>query len=315
MARIGLVGAGMIGVSHKEAILGNKDCTLSAICDLDADKAYKLSEGTNARIYTDYKEMQKSEQLDAVILNLPHFLHKDASVYFLNHKTAVLVEKPMANTVRECEEMIAASKENGVPLAVGHVQRYYACYRKLREIIKENKFGKLCQITETRNVDYFTKRPRWFLNKKQAGGGILMNYGAHTLDKLFFTTGLKPISVAAAGNNFLTNDDVEATAQLLVKFTDGVSAVFSYCGCRIPNQYETYFYFTDGAAKIQDGLYLWLAPKGENFKKVDLDYETPPFKYQLEEFLKLISGKKNEIATPEYGLEIISVLENAFGQF
>ena len=315
MIRIGIVGAGIIGASHKNAITEHKDCCLTAVCDISLEKAQHLAEGTQAHVYTDYREMQEAEHPDAVILNLPHFLHKEVSVYFLNQKVAVLVEKPMANTVQECDEMIEASRRNNTPLAVGHVQRYFACYRKLRELMHENRFGKLCQITETRNTYYFNeKRPKWFLNKKQAGGGILMNYGAHTLDKIFYTTGLKAESVTAAGSNFLTEDDVEASAQLLVKFVGGVSALLSYCGCRVPNQYENYFYFTDGAAKIVNSHELWLAEPGEEFHRVELK-EKLTFHWQLEEFLKLMAGKESEIATPEYGREIISVLEKAFAQF
>lgn len=141
-----------------------------------------------------------------------------------------------------------------------------------------------------------------------------MNYGAHTLDKIFYTTGLKAESVTAAGSNFLTEDDVEASAQLLVKFVGGVSALLSYCGCRVPNQYENYFYFTDGAAKIVNSHELWLAEPGEEFHRVELK-EKLTFHWQLEEFLKLMAGKESEIATPEYGREIISVLEKAFAQF
>ncbi len=315
MIKIGIVGAGIIGIEHKKAIMKNSDCTIAAICDLDIEKAKSLSEGTDAAIYTDYKEMCKNESLDAVILNLPHFLHKDVTIYFLNHKIAVLTEKPMANTVEQCDEMAAAAKQNNVPFAIGHVQRYYACYRKLRELIRENKLGKLCQIIEVRNVDYVPGRPKWFLSKEQSGGGILMNYGAHTLDKVFYTTGLKVQSVAANGSNFLTSDNVETAAQLLVTLTGGVSAVFSYCGTHVPSFYETNFYFTDGAAKVRDGIYLWIAKPGGDYEKVDLDYETSIFDLQLKEFVKLLRGEESEIVTPEYGREIISVLQNAFGQF
>lgn len=73
MIKIGIVGAGIIGIEHKKAIMKNSDCTIAAICDLDIEKAKSLSEGTDAAIYTDYKEMCKNESLDAVILNLPHF--------------------------------------------------------------------------------------------------------------------------------------------------------------------------------------------------------------------------------------------------
>lgn len=315
MKRFGIVGAGIIATSHKRALQGNSSCELIAVCDIVAEKAEQIAEGTNARVYTDYKVMQEAEQLDAVILNLPHFLHKEVSIYFLERRIAVLVEKPMANSVEECDAMIEASKKTKTPLAIGHVQRYYESYRKLKELIENETLGKLCLMTETRNVDYFNeKRPRWFLNKKQAGGGIVMNYGAHTLDKLFYTTGLKVESVTAAGQNLLTDDDVEATAQIFLKLSGGVSAAFTYCGCHVPSQYDTYFYFTDGVAHIRGGLELWISERGSEFQKADLDFEKDTFVPQLEEFLKLMDGEESEAVTPEYGREVISVLERAFRQ-
>jgi predicted dehydrogenase len=315
MIRIGVVGAGIIGASHKKAILGNSECILAAACDLDVEKARAMAEGTDARVYTDYRVMAESEELDAVILNLPHFLHAPVSVYFLEKGIAVLVEKPMANTVAECDEMIAASKKSGAPLAVGHVQRYFNAYRALREIIASGKLGKLCQITETRNINYFPNRPAWFLDKKKAGGGIIMNYGAHTLDKVFYATGLEVESVAAAGNNFLTDDTVEATAQMLVRFCGGVSGVFSYSGTHGPSYYQTDFYFTDGVVRItKGGAELWIAEGPTPLTKVELEPHDL-FRDQLAEFVKLMRGESSEVVTPDYGRRVIKVLEDAVSQF
>lgn len=315
MIRIGVVGAGIIGASHKKAILGNPECILAAACDLDVEKAKAMAEGTDARVYTDYRVMAESEELDAVILNLPHFLHAPVSVYFLEKGIAVLVEKPMANTVAECDEMIAASKKSGAPLAVGHVQRYFNAYRVLREIISSGKLGKLCQITETRNINYFPNRPAWFLDKKKAGGGIIMNYGAHTLDKVFYSTGLEVESVAAAGNNFLTDDTVEATAQMLVRFKGGVSGVFSYSGTHGPSYYQTDFYFTDGVARItKGGAELWIAEGATPLAKVELEpYDL--FRDQLAEFIKLMRGEETEVVLPDYGRRVIAAIEDAVSQF
>lgn len=313
MIRIGLVGAGAIGKSHKEAIVKNSDCELAAVCDLVIEKAQELAAGTNAHVYTDYKTMREQEKLDAVILNLPHFLHKEVTVYFLEHRIPTLIEKPMANSVAECDAMIEASKRTNTPLGVGHVQRYFPCYRKLRQIMQENRLGRLCAVTETRNIDYFTNRPKWFLNKKQAGGGILMNYGAHTLDKMMYTTGLVPEKITAQANNFLTDDTVEATAQILVQFSEGVTGAFTYCGCHVPNQYDIYFYFTNGTAWIQGGGFLWVAEGREPLKQVT-DYEGAPMEDQLREFVKLVRGEPNEMATPEYGRTVIAALESAFSQ-
>ena len=314
MYKIGIVGAGAIGGCHKEAFVNNTSCELVAVCDKALDRAEKLAAGTNARVYEDYQKMQECENLDAVILNLPHFLHESVTVYFLERGVSVLVEKPMAINTAECDAMIAAAKRGGAKLAVGHVQRYYNCYRFLKKMIEEERFGKLCGIREVRNCEYFTGRPAWFLDRKLAGGGILMNYGAHTLDKVFYTTGLKAEDVFAVGNNFLTGDSVEAAAQLLVRFEGGVSGTFCYCGCNVPSEYRTDFYFTNGAAQIRDGWDLWVSEAGGEFVQVEGCNSWGLFEPQLAEFIKLLDGEESEVVTPEYGKDVIAVLEKAFSQ-
>lgn len=314
MYKFGIVGAGAIGGCHKEAFMTNPDCELVAICDKVLERAQKLAENTNARVYDDYQKMQEAEKLDAVILNLPHFLHECVTVYFLEKGISVLVEKPMAINTAECDAMIAAAKKSGAKLAVGHVQKYHKCYTFLKEIIESGKLGKLCGIREVRNCDYFTNRPKWFLDRKLAGGGILMNYGAHTFDKVFYSTGLEVESVCAVGNNFLTDDSVEAMAQLLVKFKGGVSGTFCYCGTKVPSAYCTDFYFTNGAAQVRDGWDLWISEAGEEFKHVEGCNSWDLFEPQLEEFVKLLNGEKSKAVTAEYGRTVIAALEKAFEQ-
>lgn len=310
MFKIGLVGTGIIAESHKDAILKTDELKITAVCDIDPQKAETAAEGTDANIYTDYREMAKKEDLDCVILNLPHFLHKEVSVYFLQKGISVLVEKPMANTVSECEEMIAAAKKSSAKFGIGHVQKYFDCYRILKDIIDSGKLGKLCSITETRNIHYFTEvRPKWFLNKKLAGGGIVMNYCAHTLDKIIYATGLEIEDVHAFGNNFVSDDDVEATCQVLLKLNGGVTAALTYCGAKVPTQYDTYFYFTEGTVAIKDGgSSMSVLRLGE--EPVVYDFDTRDiFERQITELVKMLKGEENEIVTPETGKKIIAVNE------
>ena len=253
--------------------------------------------------------MAQNEKLDAVIINLPHFLHESASVYFLEKGISVLVEKPMAVSTAECVAMENAAKKGGAKLAIGHLQRFFPCYRELRKIIENKEMGRLLLMTETRNTDYFTNRPAWFLEKKKAGGGIVMNYCAHTLDKLFYLLDADVVKVCANVDNFLNDCDIEAQAQVLLRMSDGVSVSLSYCSSRINYSYETYLYFTDGTAKIENGKYLWTAKKGEEFKRAELSYEKDPIEWQMCEFVKLLNNESTEIVQSDTATKVISVIE------
>ena len=310
MFKIGIVGTGIIANYHKKAIAKNDEVTITAVCDIDIQKAESAAEGTNASVYTDYKEMAEKESLDCVILNLPHFLHRDVTVYFLNKGISVLVEKPMANTVAECEEMIEAARRTSAKFGIGHVQKYFDCYRMVKDIVAKNTLGKLCSITETRNIHYFTEvRPKWFLNKKLAGGGIVMNYCAHTMDKIFYATGLEVEDVHAFGNNFVSDDDVEATCQVLLKFKGGVTAALTYCGAKVPTQYDTHFYFTEGTVAISKGGDTMRIQRLGQEDEV-YDFNTGDiFERQIAELVKMLKGEENEIVTPETGKKVIAVNE------
>ncbi len=312
MKRFGIVGAGIIAAEHRRALMKRTDCEIVAVCDVVREKAEAVAAGTAARVYTDYRAMGEEETLDAVILNLPHFLHCEVSIYFLEKKVAVLVEKPMANSVSECDRMIAASEKNGAPLAIAHLQRYRPSVRALRELVATGKLGALCAVIDMNNYDYFQpSRPAWFLRKQQAGGGITMNYGAHGLDRLLSVTGATIESVVGAGNNFISDHDVEASSQLLVRLSNGASAAMTYCGTKVPTDENMAFYFTNGCARLKPASELFVSYGTEELVAVPLA-PAALFEDQLDSFLRYVDGKESDIPTGVYGREIIRGLEQAF---
>ena len=305
MIRIGMVGAGGIAKSHADAIKQNTDCILTAVADINAERAREMAEVAGASWFTDYKDMDCTA-FDAVILNLPHHLHCEVSVYFLERGVHLLCEKPMANTLAECDRMIEAAKSAGKHLSIGHVQRYYTAAKEIKAIIESKKYGDLTMITESRCKDYLKNRAKWFLDKRTAGGGIAMNLGAHSIDRILYTTGLCVEEVHALTANPISGDDVEINAQLLLKLSGGVSATVSLCGTHVPKEeHETVYYFTDGIVKMR-GDKLLVFENGEFVEKCE---GYPLIERQLSEFLKLLRGEGSEICTPEYGREIIRILK------
>lgn len=117
---MGIIGAGNFSYTHKSAIKLVPACEICAINDLLEEKAVALAAGTHAKVYTNYKEMLAEEKADGVILNLPHFLHKDVTIDYLESGIPVLVEKPMVLNAEECDAMIEASSRTGVLFAVLH---------------------------------------------------------------------------------------------------------------------------------------------------------------------------------------------------
>lgn len=306
--RIGIVGAGGVAQAHAEAIGKNADCNVMMVADVVEEKAQRLAQICGARAYTDYRDFcnGQSEKPDVVILNLPHDLHCEAAIYFLSHKIHVLVEKPMAMNKDECMRMIRAANQYGARLGVGHVQQYVDAHDIVKGLIESGKYGRLVRITEIRDIDYFDGRPDWFLDRKRSGGGIVMNYCAHTLDKIFYMTGETPEEVHCVLSNYYNDCSIEEGAQILLRFSGGISAAVSYSGGRVPYTYETRLYFTQGAVLLR-GEELFLYEDGA-WKSQGGNQESI-FEKQIAALVDWVNGVDSKIAAPEYGMEIIECIE------
>ena len=107
----------------------------------------------------------------------------------------------------------------------------------------------------------------------------------------------------------MTEDDVELNAQILLELTDGVTATLTYSGCHVPNDYDTEFYFTDGVVKVSGGSHLIIY---ENNEYVNYGGTANLLEEQLAEFVKFLKDEESEIVTPEYGKEVIAVIEKIY---
>ena len=313
MIKIAIVGTGIIAPSHIDAISKIDGLEISALCDLNEARVKELADKLSVPYFLDYKEIPDKAECDAVILNLPHGLHAPAAIFFLERGIHVLVEKPMANTVSECDAMIAAAEKSGAKLAVAHVQRFFKANRIIKDIVDSGELGRLCMYNEQRSINYFLpNRPAWFTNKKMAGGGIVMNYGAHAFDKIFYITGAAPVAVSASASNLINDRDVEGHAQIFAKFEGGISATVTLSGYS-DVVYEAYYYFTGGAIKIIGTYDIEIKREGEKvWQKLEGTSDSLAFVRELTEFAKFIRKEDSEIPDAKYGRDIVELIERAY---
>lgn len=316
MFRLGIIGMGIIASAHTEAISKISDFELVAISEINEERAKIYSENLGVPCYTDYKEMCEKENLDAVIINLPHFLHCESAVFCLEKGIHVLCEKPMANTVAECDKMIAASEKSGAKLIIGHIQRFFQGIGVIKDYIDNGTLGKLVTISEVRNEYYFAdNRPRWFLDKKLAGGGIIINHGAHGIDKILYTVGESITNVHGECGNFYREEfDVEGHANISFR-ANGIPCSISLCGYETFYSNQITYTFTHGALRSDNsGLHI-CDEKGGTFRKLELpEPEYGPFEYQLTEFAKAIRGEKSISPDGYYGRKVIETIEKVYAE-
>ena len=311
MIKIAVVGTGIISRRHLDAISASEEAELCAVCDINKDAGVPIAKEYGVPFFNDYKAIPANTDAEAVILNLPHFLHCEVSEFFLDHGLHVLVEKPMANTVEECDRMIRAAERNGRKLAVGHIQRFYPASRKVKEIYESKELGELSMVNELRSEDYFYEgRPKWFLDRKLAGGGVFMNFGAHALDRLFSITGSRPVHVSGAVGNLKNSYTIEGHAQAYVELENRVCANITIGGYT-KGGLEVMFYFTEGVLKMERGGRSLSQNLGNGWEVVALEPEDA-FGLQLQEFCQLVKGEPSDIATAQFGRLIIETIEQVY---
>jgi predicted dehydrogenase len=242
---LGIIGAGGVAALHAGATV-NAGLRLAGICDVDLDRARALAaKHPPARATGSVQELLSDPDVSAVIVATPNVLHKDLAVAAMQAGKDVLLEKPMATTVGECDEIIAARQQTQRLIQIGFVCRGAASALAARGLLEAGRLGRIyhakASIYRRRGIPGLG---RWFTTKEESGGGVLMDLGVHLIDLVLHLTGYPAPARASAvctstfGSpidqyafeemwggppNPLGIFDVEDAATALVRFDDGMS--------------------------------------------------------------------------------------------
>jgi predicted dehydrogenase len=213
--RLGLAGAGEVAWRHAAAAAAVDGLTLTAVFDPDAGRAADLAGHFGARPAATFDALLAAA--DLVVLAVPHALHCDLALRAAAAGVRVLVEKPLAVTVDECDRMIAAGG-----LHVGQQGRFFAQVRAARSALAE--LGTPLLYLERRSTDYQrADRPAWFADPARAGGGIAMLVGVHSIDRAWWLLGSPPRAVAGSVAT-PSGWSVETSAAATLHLANGVRA-------------------------------------------------------------------------------------------
>ena len=188
--RLALIGCGAVAnILHLPAIARVKEVDLAALVDPCSERARELAGQYGiARVARDYREV--IDEMDAAIVAVPNYLHAPIAVDLLRRGIDVLVEKPMALSSRDGEQMIAAAHESGGVLAVGMEMRFFNSCRFIKQTLAKNLLGRIHSFDlRVGIVSTWPATTDYFLHKAQSGGGVLINHGVHVLDLLLWWLG------------------------------------------------------------------------------------------------------------------------------
>jgi predicted dehydrogenase len=225
--RYALIGYGKVAKIHAKALKDAKDSTLVAVWGRDSGKAQAFAQEFGILAYTDINLMVKEAKVDAVIITTPHPLHKEHTIAALRAGAHVLVEKPMALTVSDCDAMVETAKAEKKLLSVISQRRWYPASLRIHKAIEDGKLGTpmLGQVTMLgwRDEAYYASDP-WRGSWSLEGGGVLINQAPHQLDLLHWFLG--PVKEVYAQWDNINHPyiEVEDSAVAVVRFASGAMA-------------------------------------------------------------------------------------------
>ena len=235
--RYGIIGLGNQGTHYAVSIfekgLANNAC-ITALCDTDEAKTAAIKEkltNTDIKYFSDYREMLDSGLCDAVMIEVPHYLHPEMTAEALSRGIHVICDKPAGVYTEQVKEMNAASDKSNALFTMMFNQRTNCIYRKMREMIKDGAIGELQRvnwtITNWFRTQYYYDSGSWRATWDGEGGGVLINQCPHQIDLVQWIVGELPISVNGfCGYGKWHDIEVEDEVTAFFRYKNGATGVF-----------------------------------------------------------------------------------------
>lgn len=308
MIKVAIVGAGSISSSHVEGYLKFPErAQIVAVSDIYEDKAAKHVSDyqLDAVSVADYKQLLTDPNIDLVSICTPPSTHAQIAIDFLLAGKNVLVEKPMAASLEECDAMIAAAKKSGKTLSVVAQNRFRTPWMKLKSVLDEKLAGEIlhAQVNSYwwRGHSYYDLwwRGTW----ESEGGGCTLNHAVHHIDALQWMMGLPTEVYAVMGNVAHDNAEVEDISMAMLKFGSG--GVGQITSSVVHHGQEQQLIFQCQNARLSAPWNLFASASKENgFPERDTDLEQ-----KIQAFYDSLSDVTHEAHAGQID-NVLSALEN-----
>ena len=257
--KVAVIGCGSIARKrHLPEYNSNTHVEIVAVCDIVENRAVQMAEEYGATPFTDYKEMLELEEVDAVSVCLPNYLHAAVTITALNAQKHVLCEKPMAISIEEAEAMNKAAETNQKKLMIAHNQRFVSSHQKAKQLIDSGSLGKIYSFRttfghggpENWSIDGSSS---WFFNKKEAFVGAMGDLGVHKADLIRYLIGEVEEVGAFVQTSAKEDASVDDNAVCILKMKSGIigtlTASWSYVS---GNDNSTVIYCEKGILQLEN---------------------------------------------------------------
>ena len=307
--RWGIIGLGKIANKFATDLVTIENIELVAVASRNQQNADEFALKYNCKkAYNSYLALVNDPEVDAVYIATPHSFHKEHAILCLQHKKAVLCEKPFAMNLQEVTEMITVAKENNVLLMEALWTFFLPHFNAVLEMVKSNKFGKLKEVEADfgfkSNYDVESR-----LLKKEMGGGSLLDIGIYPIFAALSTLGI-PDSMEAKASFFETGADSDCT--IVFNYKEAQATLKSTLLEETPT--EAIFTFENAVVKIHTRFHeptsVTIMENGKE-ETIDFDCKTMGYNFEAEHVSQLIrEGKKeSDIMTFEFSKNLITTLD------
>jgi predicted dehydrogenase len=319
--QVAMIGCGAIAErGHLPALSKLSNCAIALLVDKDLDRASRLAAQYKVPASDNYRDALK--YANAAILALPHHLHAEIGCELLQAGLHLLVEKPMAMTVYECDGMLAAAEAGQAVLAVGLMRRFLHSTHAARWVLQQGLLGQLQRFDcQEGNIFNWPIQSDFLLRRETAGGGVLFDTGAHTLDLLLYWLG----EVASFEYYDDSYGGVEADCELRLTMVSGVRGTVQLSRTR--DLRNTAIIEGDRAILEVNLRRNWLSvrsPNGESgllgyglasdsFEMVEQQF-SDLFKPQIEDWFAAIHGEHPPAVSGTEARRSVALIEACYAQ-
>lgn len=305
-----ILGAGRVSGNHARAIAETPGTRLAGIFDIDEARVEAFEAKHSCPGWTDIEQALAQADAQVVMIGLPNHLHAPATIVACEAGKHVFVEKPMANTLEECDQMIAAADKAGVQVLVAHSQRYFASTVRAREIVQGGEIGQPVFATDTWYKPFgVSARLPWFLDRAQGGGMWLMN-GAHMIDRTCWVLDTEVVAVKGLIKTAFHDIKADDTNMAILQLKNGTYATIVHAGYSKSgvDKCEVEISCTEGMLLFDSYSNRLAVDKDGRYDPIELT-PTNPFAEELKNLVGAINGTEPLRITPQWGRHIMAVLE------
>ncbi len=318
--RVGLLAYGAIGHEHNRAVQATDGLELTAVCDVDPDRVAAARElAPDAVAFSDATAMIESGLIDVVIVSTPPNSHYSWARAALEHGIHVVLEKPMALTTDECDELLEIAENKALTLVVYQNRRFDPDFVTLRRLIAEGTIGDVFHYDSF--VGGYSRPCDFWHSDSEVSGGAIFDWGSHYIDQILDIFDVPVVHVSGVNHKrvwtHVTNAD---HATVTITFADGSQAVFTHSDLAAARRPKFHVFGTAGAivgewdpagepavADLPARLFLYSTDGARSAVPLD---DVVPFTFHRELAQHLASGVPMQVSARQ-SRDVVAVMEAA----